>query len=239
MHRSIAEGEEVCDAYIDIAHPRAERQRRLHQKYQFVCCCERCTADAEELDRQADHPQLAQLNELSKEAGRALETDESLAIGLWMRVLSAAEHCGLLFPHRLLFETNIALSALVADEAYSRSALPPPEAGDRSEHMRRHGRSSCVPCLRMRALCRSKRPLHGVPLNRPVPPRPCGGAGLFQTSRIVGRSRVGMQPHCAVRRFASPSRSSRPTIRCKTGPFVAFGFAFIVGCVWRGILCSK
>ncbi|XP_038989176.1 protein SET DOMAIN GROUP 41 isoform X2 [Phoenix dactylifera] len=45
--KPITEGEEVCITYTDLLQPKAMRHLDLWSKYQFVCCCERCSASQE------------------------------------------------------------------------------------------------------------------------------------------------------------------------------------------------
>ncbi|KAL5776604.1 hypothetical protein ACOSP7_009530 [Xanthoceras sorbifolium] len=42
--KKINKGEAVTVAYTDLLQPKAMRQAELWSKYQFVCCCKRCTA---------------------------------------------------------------------------------------------------------------------------------------------------------------------------------------------------
>ncbi|KAJ0087170.1 hypothetical protein Patl1_08047 [Pistacia atlantica] len=42
--KRIKKGEEVTVAYTDLLQPKEMRQAELWSKYQFVCCCRRCTA---------------------------------------------------------------------------------------------------------------------------------------------------------------------------------------------------
>ena len=46
--REVDEGEELCNAYTDVARPVEERRAYLQWAYGFVCRCQRCTREAEE-----------------------------------------------------------------------------------------------------------------------------------------------------------------------------------------------
>lgn len=40
--RKVCEGEELTVSYLDVLEPSAERQRKLKQRFHFLCSCQHC-----------------------------------------------------------------------------------------------------------------------------------------------------------------------------------------------------